>query len=141
MQAFLTQASDLAYVEGAYGVHRVLACASRLLRHMAGAGLAPLEDELKCLTDYLSICKARFGNRFYLQPFRADGLFIERMHVIAFIDEHISAERLLSNPDTEYHIDCEQRLSVSEGTKKMMLHVCVQERGDCVTISACDLPL
>ena len=138
MQAFLTQASELACVEGAHGTHRLLTCASRLLRHMSDTGLTPLEDELKCLADYLSTRKARFGNRFHLHPFCADSLFIERMSIIAFIHKHISVERLLNNPDMEYHMDCERRLNGAGGA---MLRVRVQECGERVTESVCDLPL
>jgi len=138
MRTFLTQASELACVEGAQGTHRVLTGASRLLRHMAGTGLTPLEDELKCLADYLSIHQARFGNRFHLRPFRAEGLFIERAGIIAFINGHISPERLLNDPDMEYCIDCERRLNGTEGAA---LRVRVRECGERVTESVCDLPL
>ena len=138
MRTFLTQASELACVEGAQGTHRVLTCASRLLRHMSGTGLTPLEDELMCLNDFLSIRKARFGNRFHLTSFCADGLFIARMGIITFVDGHISAERLLNDPDMEYKVDCERHLDVARG---VVLRVRVRESGEHMTEHTCDLPL
>ncbi|MCL1795592.1 MAG: histidine kinase [Clostridia bacterium] len=138
MRAFLTQASELACVENAQGTHRVLTCASRLLRHMSDTGLAPLADELECLADYLSILKARFGNRFHLAAFPAEELFIERARVISFIDEHIDVERLLNDPDVEYRIEFERRLDVAQET---VLRVRVRECGAPASESVCDLPL
>ena len=138
MQTFLTQASELACVENAQGTHRALTCASRLFRHMSDTGLAPLADELECLSDYLSILKARFGNRFHLTAFHAEGLFIERARVISFVDEHIDVERLLNDPDVEYHIACERRLDVAKG---IVLRVHARECGEPASESVCDLPL
>ena len=138
MQAFLTQASELACVEGADGTHRVLTCASRLLRHITRAGLAPLEDEMECLADYLSIRTARFGNRFHLRPFYGDGLFIERSLIISFIDGRISTEGLLNDPDMEYRVCCEGRINDTEGT---VLRVRVCEYGEHVEESFRDFPL
>jgi len=138
MQTFLTQASELACVENAQGTHRALTCASRLLRHMSDTGLAPLEDELEGLADYLSILKARFGNRFHLMDFRAvewfEGLFVERARVISFVDEQIDVERLLNDPDVEYHIDCQRRLDAA-------LRVVVREGGEGAAEAVCDLRL
>jgi len=134
MRTFLTQASELACVENAQGTHRALTCASRLLRHMTDTGLAPLEDELECLADYLSILEARFGNRFHLAAFRAEGLFIERARIISFVDEHIDVERLLNDPDVDYRIAFERR---SDGA----LRAAVRECGERTVESVCDLQL
>jgi len=138
MQTFLTQASELACVENAQGTHRALTCASRLLRHLSDMGLAPLEDELECLADYLSILKVRFGNRFHLAAFRAEELFVERGSVVSFVDEHIDVERLLNDPDTEYYIDCERHLNVAQG---IVLRVHVRECGERAAEAVCDLQL
>jgi len=138
MQTFLTQASELACVENAQGTHRALTCASRLLRHMSDTGLAPLEDEMEGLADYLSILKARFGNRFHLADCRAEewleGLFVERARVISFVDERIDVERLLNDPDVEYYIDCQRRLDAA-------LRVVVREGGEGAAEAVCDLRL
>lgn len=109
MLEVLMQASELASVEGAQGAFRLLTCAHRLLRYISlDEDWAPLEEELSCLSDYIAIRQARFGNRIRLEPFAPGGLFVERTCALKFLDKHVSAEAMLFDPTSEWCVTFSQ---------------------------------
>ena len=73
---FISRAADLAYVEGAQGTSRLLACLRGVLRYLRqDAEWVPLADELKAVEDYITLCRVRDSDRRLSLP-QADSRFV-----------------------------------------------------------------
>jgi len=123
---FLTQASQLADIEGAQGTARLLASMQRLIRYMGSrAQWVPLPDEWAVLQDLIEIRKGRFGNRIRLAPMPRAALFVPRMALVGAADELCAPDELLKDPLCEFEIEAR----VLEGAEGCTLRMAVRRTG------------
>ena len=84
----LTQASQLAYVEGAQGTARLLGCMQRLARYsMRSAEWAPFSEEWERLKDLVEIRRGLFGERIRLYDAPDTALFVPCMSLVEAVGE------------------------------------------------------
>jgi hypothetical protein len=113
---YLTQASQLADIEGAQGTARLLASMQRLIRHMGlRAEWVPLSDEWAALKDLIEIRKGRFGNRIHLGSMPVAALFAPRMALVGAAEEACAPDELLRDPACEFEIEVQIRQDVALG--------------------------
>ena len=124
---FLTQASQLADIEGAQGTARLLASMQRLVKHMGlCAQWVPLSDEWAALKDLMEIRKGRFGNRIHLSPMPLTALFVPRMALVGSTEEICAPEAMLKDPLCEFEIEVQVRQDVAVG---YVLRVIIRKTG------------
>ena len=113
---FLTQASQLADIEGAQGTARLLASMQRLVRHMESrAEWVPLPEEWAALKDLIEIRRGRFGNRIHLLPSPRAALFVPRMALVGAAEELCAPDELLKGPPCEFEIEAKILQDVAAG--------------------------
>jgi len=123
---FLTQASQLADIEGAQGTARVLASMQRLVRHMGlRAEWVPLPDEWAALKDLIEIRKGRFGNRIHLGAMPPGAVFVPRMALAGAAAEVCAPDEMLKDPACEFEIEAE----VAEHAGGCTLQMTVRKTG------------
>ncbi len=118
---FLTQASQLADIEGAQGTARLLASMQRLVRYMGSrAEWVPLPEEWAVLKDLIEIRKGRFGNRFHLGSAPRAALFVPRMALVGAAEEICAPDELLRDPLCEFEIEAKILQDVATGYALVM---------------------
>ena len=118
---FLTQASQLADIEGAQGTARLLASMQRLVRYMESrAGWVPLPEEWAVLKDLMEIRKGRFGNRIHLGPAPRAALFVPRMALVGAAEELCAPDEMLRDPLCEFEIQAKILHDVATGYALLM---------------------
>ena len=118
---FLTQASQLADIEGAQGTARLLISMQRLVRYMGSrADWVQLPEEWAVLKDLIEIRKGRFGNRIHLGPAPRAALFVPRMALVGAAEELCAPDELLRDPLSEFEIEARILQDVSQGYSLVM---------------------
>ena len=118
---FLTQASQLADIEGAQGTARLLASMQRLVRYMESrAEWVPLPEEWAVLKDLMEIRKGRFGNRIHLGPTPRAALFVPRMALVGAAEELCAPDEMLRDPLCEFEIQAKILQDVATGYALLM---------------------
>lgn len=118
---FLTQASQLADIEGAQGTARLLASMQRLVRYMGSrAEWVALPEEWAVLKDLIEIRKGRFGNRIHLRPAPRAALFVPRMALVGAVEELCAPDELLRDPLCEFEIEAKILQDVATGYALVM---------------------
>lgn len=113
---FLTQASQLADIEGAQGTARLLASMQRLVKHMGlRAQWVPLSDEWAALKDLIEIRKGRFGNRIHLSQMPLVMIFVPHMALVSAAEEACAPDEMLKDPACEFEIEVQIRQDVAVG--------------------------
>ena len=126
---YLTQASQLADIEGAQGTARLLASMQRLVRHAALCrDWVPLADEWAALKDLIEIRKGRFGNRIHLGPMPCAALFVPRMALVNAAEAACAPDEMLRAPACEYEIEVQIRQDMALGYR---LRMAVRKTGVC----------
>lgn len=124
---FLTQASQLADIEGAQGTARLLASMQRLVRYMGScADWVPLSEEWAVLKDLIEIRKGRFGNRIHLARAPRAAIFVPRMSLVGTAEELCAPDELLEDPLCEFDIEVKILQDVATG---YVLHMNVRKNG------------
>jgi hypothetical protein len=118
---FLTQASQLADIEGAQGTARLLASMQRLVRYMESrAEWVPLPEEWAVLKDLMEIRKGRFGNRIHLGPAPRAALFVPHMALVGAAEELCAPDEMLRDPLCEFEIQAKILHDVATGYVLLM---------------------
>lgn len=121
ISAFISRASELAYIEGAQGTARLLACLHDFIRYMQQeAEWAPLDDELKAVVNYVTLCRLRESARGLTLP-EENSFFVRRMMLVDAVMQVLTLDSPTDEPDK----DLEIRVDVVNhgGNKRLILTV------------------
>ena len=119
---FISRAADLAYVEGAQGTSRLLACLRGFLRYLRqDAEWVPLADELKAVEDYITLCRVRDSDRRLSLP-QADSRFVPHRMLVDSVMQACALDFPANTPGVELGIRVELN-DAGDGRCRLILTV------------------
>lgn len=119
---FISRAADLAYVEGAQGTSRLLACLRGFLRYLRqDSAWVPLADELKAVEDYMTLCRV-WDNRRNLTLPDPGSQFVPHRLLVDAVMKACAADFQANQPGTDLSIKIEL-LNTGQGKALLILMV------------------